>query len=758
MFDVRQWITWEPVQYEGEPKPRKIPCGGNDPHNPAFWTSFEVAKEITPHIGFVLTESDPYFCVDIDHALQPDGQWSQTAQMVCAMFPGAFMEVSHSGDGIHIFGRGKIPQGFKHKNTALGLEVYDCLRFIAVTCNGAHGDANTDHQAALTNFTYMYMEQAIAGNAEGWTTEPRSDWLGPEDDDELIERMLKSRPSADALWGGKATIRDLWYANEDVLRDSYPDPAGGFDQSSADMALATHLAFWTGANCERIERLMWRSGLARDKWKEHRTYLKEFTISKAVGACQRVYSDPRQAAVSNLPTTVEPQPQRQSPELTIRTGLQYLTPDAQIEFFKGCVYIINTHRVMRPNGTLVSPEQFKVIYGGYQFAMDAMNDKSTQDAWKVFTTSQAISFPKAEGVLFRPEMEPGASIEQEGIIYINSYQPTPVRMIDGDVSPFIDLLTKLFPVDQDRMIILSYMAACVQHAGVKFQWSPIIQGAEGNGKSFLTRVLIYAVGNRYSHLVNPKDIDNKFNAWIENKLFAGIEEVYVSDKRHLLDALKIVITNDRLEIQPKGGNQYMGDNRANFMMNSNHQDAIRKTKDDRRYAPFFTPQQSYEDICRDGMDGDYFPNLYKWAKADGYAIISNFLRQFEIPDELNPATKCHRAPRTSSTETAIEASLGPAEQEVVNAVGENVQGFRGGWVSSITLNRLLQQTGKARLIPQNKRSDMMERIGYIRLGRSNIEITNEGGRPILYLKKGQPCGHDVALEYMSAQGYVTPGV
>lgn len=755
MFSYNQWITWEPVQFQGELKPRKIPCGGNDAHDPVNWVSFDVASSMSTTIGFVLTEADPYFCIDIDHALQPDGSWSHLSQSVCNMFPGAYMEVSFSGDGLHIFGRGVIPEGFKHKNSSLGLEVYDRKRFIAVTRIGMIGSPDTDHQAALNAFVAAYMEQDVATASIVWTTQPRADWNGPEDDDELIRRMLASRPSANALWGGAAKVEDLWNVNVTALIDAYPDGNGGYDDSQADLALASHLAFWTGCDCERIEKLMWRSGLARPKWTEHRTYLRERTITKAVGGCMNVYSDPR-AASPKPPAQPQQSPTFDNTQGVIRHGVQYLTPSAQLEFFKGCIYIINTHRILVPNGNVLNAEQFKVVYGGYDFAIDNENHKATKCAWEAFTKSRAIRFPMVDGMLFRPEETPGAIIEREGMTYVNTYIPVPVRKIDGDVTPFLTLMSRLFPDERDRVIILSYMAACIQHVGVKFQWCPLIQGTEGNGKSFLIRAMINMIGDRLSHIVNPKDIANKFNAWIEGKVFVGIEEVYVSDKRDLLDSLKIMVTQDRIEIQPKGGNQYMGDNRANMMMNTNHKDAIRKTKDDRRYAPFFTPQQTYEDIVRDGMGGNYFPELYEWAKADGYAIIANYLSQYQIPDEFNPATYCHRAPETSSTATAIEVSCGPIEQEIINATEEELPGFKGGWISAKKLDDLLIHTGKARLIPRNRRTEMLEKLGYVKIGRATMEITKEGGRPMLYARQGTTMTNDITFDYMKAQGYLTP--
>src|SRR3546814_2632418 len=51
----------------------------------------------------------------------------------------------------------------------------------------------------------------------------------------------------------------------------------------------------------------------------------------------------------------------------------------------------------------------------------------------------------------------------------------------------------------------------------------------------------------------------------------------------------------RVEIQAKGQDQVTGDNRANFILTSNHKDAIVKTVNDRRYCVLFTAQQRSEE-------------------------------------------------------------------------------------------------------------------------------------------------------------------
>ncbi len=74
-------------------------------------------------------------------------------------------------------------------------------------------------------------------------------------------------------------------------------------RSEADQSLANRLAFWTGRDCDRIERLMRSSNLTREKWDTHSSYLRN-TILKACGWSTSVLSDQRPDEVLDL--TVQP--------------------------------------------------------------------------------------------------------------------------------------------------------------------------------------------------------------------------------------------------------------------------------------------------------------------------------------------------------------------------------------------------------------------------------------------------------------------
>jgi hypothetical protein len=167
------------------------------------------------------------------------------------------------------------------------------------------------------------------------------------------------------------------------------------------------------------------------------------------------------------------------------------------------------------------------------------------------------------------------------------------------------------------------------------------------------------------------------------------------------------------------------------------------------------------------MDGRYFSELYDWLKGDGYAIVSEYLYTYPIPDEFNPAKNCQRAPITSSTDEAIAESLGSIEQEILETIAAGATpGFLGGWVSSIQLDKLLRDAG--RRIPRNKRGEIMSAIGYelhpgLSDGRVNNPVMPDGGKPRLYVKRDHPAYHlvgpsAIAAAYVSAQmpGLGTP--
>jgi hypothetical protein len=733
-------------------------------HDPAIWLSADAAIATAKRmgagyfVGFVFTANDPFFFLDIDNCLEPCGtKWSALAISLLGMFAGAAVEVSSSGRGLHIIGSGIAP-AHGCKNTPQNLEFYTSQRFVALTGLHAQGDAGFDCTNVLPRLIEMYFPIITTENGTGgafdWTTEPCAQWNGNTDDAELIARAIRSN-SPRAVFGNSASFKDLWEANAEVLAKVYPDAERsiGYNESSADGALAQHLAFWTGNNCERIRRLMLQSALKREKW-EREDYLPR-TI---MGVCSR-----QSEFLNDKPPQPLQNAQTADGRGTLVQGSTYLALPQQLDLFAGCVYVSDDHKVLVPGGYMLNAERFKVMYGGYTFNMDGTNERTSRNAFEAFTENQGIRHPQAHGSCFRPDRKPAEIIEKDGQRLVNVYYPVVTPQLKGDVQLFINHLEKHFPNQDDRMIFLSYLAGLVQYPGHKFQWCPLIQGVEGNGKTFYTRVIAFAIGMRYSHFPKASELGSKFNDWQYTKIFIGVEDIYFPDSRaEIMETLKPMITGTHIEIEPKGGAKVTREICCNYIINTNHKDGLRKTNRDRRFAPFYTPQQEAEDLRRDGMDGAYFRALYQWALNGGFAAINYYLRTFEIPAEYGlDACLMHRAPHTTSTGQAISESMGRVEIEIMEAVNEGMPGFRNGWVSSMALDKFLTLRNLSGRAPIRKRPEIMLALGYIKHpglndGRVNNPIPPDGGKPRLYIKADHVDanlrgGTEIAKAYIEAQ-------
>lgn len=770
-----QWILWEIAPDPKRPgKTNKFPIHPTtgarinhlDPHNQM---TCDQAFQLLPNsratgIGFVFTEFDPFFFIDVDDAF--DGsQWSAISKELGQKFAGAAIELSSSGKGAHIFGTcNPIPHGCK--NTPLGLELYTSGRFAALTGDQASGDAFHFCGGAFNQLVADYFPPRLGEDATEWTEEPCDGWSGYEDDDTLINKALSSQ-SAGSAFGDRASFADLWNANEQVLATAFPtnNDVDMWGRSEAEAALCSHLAFWTGRNCARIDNLFRASALMRDKW-EREDYA-HGTVLLACSGTGDVYNAGGDnsdegilpgavGADSSLPQTNQAvaQPESSLPlhadsttdlaKVTYSQHERFINTGELPEYFKGCVYVSADHAILTPGGLLLDQGRFRATYGGAQFSLDAVGDKMTRNAWEAVTENITLRFPKVDCTTFAPEQEPGEVSNNQGTTTVNSYWPVEVDRQPGDASLFVNHIYKLLPNGDDARILLTYIASLVQNPGHKFQWCPVIQGTEGNGKSIISNCVTHAVGERYTHLPNAKDLGgngSKFTKWLLRKLYIGAEEIYCADRREMMETLKPLITNSRVEIQGKGADQVTGDNRANWIMLTNHKDAIPLTVDSRRYCIMYCAQQSKEEIAAQGMDSKYFRTLLNWLrKENGFAIVTDYLLTYRCEQQFDPSENgfANDAPTTTSTGEAITLSAGAIEQEVVEAVEQGRSGFCAPWISSMALDHLLKEIRRG--LPNAKRPEMLRTLGYVphphlTQGRVNNPTMTDGGKTRLYILK-----------------------
>jgi hypothetical protein len=292
LIKLVQWVLWRYVlkQTRDGHKWTKVPFQVNgraaSSVDEKTWNTFQQCKEAYENqteqcpfdgIGFVTSKDDPYVLLDLDHVLHPNmmmDNWSQDI-VDAAKSEGGYIEISVGGDGIHIIGLG--PQGFsgKKKNAA---EAYCHSRFFTVSGNSL--DLKPEI-GSVTKTLDLVLEQIgcsldeLLGNSE-----PSEKNYVSQIDQAAIGSTNNSVAADDVTLLNKARSARNGEKFARLFDDG--DVSGhNNDDSSADLALASMLAFWTGPDPSRIEKLMRLSKLRRDKWDIHHKYL-SMTIKKAL--------------------------------------------------------------------------------------------------------------------------------------------------------------------------------------------------------------------------------------------------------------------------------------------------------------------------------------------------------------------------------------------------------------------------------------------------------------------------------------------
>jgi hypothetical protein len=211
-------VLWRAEPNPEKPeKPTKVPYRISDPTRKAssttpatwgtFWDAIDAYALLTGRhrdpdpalgplagIGVVLTADARIVCLDLDRVLEADRLDPRAARVVakCA----SWTEVSPSGNGLHIFVRGTLPEALKGDQ----FEAYHQDRFIALTGHHWAGTPTdvVDRQALLDHFVTLARAQHA----------PRSPYTGPvtPPPDDLAGALLAKLQA----WGVPVTRLKRW--------------------------------------------------------------------------------------------------------------------------------------------------------------------------------------------------------------------------------------------------------------------------------------------------------------------------------------------------------------------------------------------------------------------------------------------------------------------------------------------------------------------------------------------------------------------
>lgn len=429
-----------------------------------------------------------------------------------------------------------------------------------------------------------------------------------------------------------------------------------------------------------------------------------------------------------LPTTTFNEPPPMPDPLTPSEQLGEMVDGGDCEIlFKGCYFIERFGSILTPSKRMMDPKQFNGRYGGKIFIIDRLG-KTSKSPWEAATTSTLYTIPKMDHTRFLPHEKPGSiTYDAIGRPGVNTYTPANVKRRAGDVTPFLNHLELLLPLEEDRNILIAYLAHNARFPGYKIPWAPLIQSEEGAGKKAIKRIISHIMGSNYVYYPKAQELAEsgaKFNAWQREKLFILVDEVRVDERRDLIEVLKPMISEEEIEVQGKGKDQDKEDNYSNWMFFTNYRDAIPIRKNGRRFSIFYSQIQSVDDLIRLNMDQTYFDTFYGWLDfGSGLEIIADYLLNYPVERGALPK----RAPITSSTQEALERSRGPLERLLSELILDARPGFRNGWISSVAFKSAIKEAGLS------VRSDItiekvIEGAGFSKAGRAVRDYFQESPR------------------------------
>ena len=324
----------------------------------------------------------------------------------------------------------------------------------------------------------------------------------------------------------------------------------------------------------------------------------------------------------------------------------------------------------------------------------------------------------------------GLTFEHDGKRMLNSYRDSGVKpcdVMDADGQSVVDLFMghvrfTLSEVDEQHLLI-DFLAWVVQNPGQKMNWSLLLQGAQGVGKSYFGVVMMLVLGEMARN-IEPSALSGRFTAWAHGATLVIVEEIrVVSESRYeIIDRLKPFIANATVPIEEKGRDHRTVPNFTSYLMFTNHKDALPLEQGDRRYAPLFsrvqTEQQLFRELGGAAGAGDYFTHLFDESNRRPDAL-SRFLRDWQINPKFNAKG---RAPHTRARDAMVSLAVSPERSMVEDAIDKYFCDVINDEILDVTwLNRMA--AGEGDEMPKNRTlTAILLEMGYEQVQGRRVKI------------------------------------
>jgi len=334
-------------------------------------------------------------------------------------------------------------------------------------------------------------------------------------------------------------------------------------------------------------------------------------------------------------------------------------------------------------------------------------------------------------LIYEPNRPSGLTdqIEGEGRIAVyNLYKPPAVKPEAGDIAPFNQLMWHIFRNDKAaRKWFEQWLAYPLKYPGSKLYTAVVFWSVEeGAGKSLMGEIIAGLYGEN-AYELSHNDLSGNFNEWLANRQLVVINEIASTGQRRDADFLKTIITRQYATINKKYQPIYVVRDCVNYIITSNHPDAIHMQEADRRFFVYEIKRKLPESVGEE---------IGRWKDSSkGKAALLYYLQHEVSVEDFRPHGM---APDTRAKREMIEANRSDVEVFVADQV-ENAN--RGKIEPEIEIRALQSEFESCwnRKVSDHELTTALKKYGAINLGQKGIPGSGgKRGRFWLLTNKKEP--------------------
>lgn len=550
------WVTWRYKEANG--RKTKIPHQANGQMaastNPDHWSTFDEIASKGSNVGIVFRPDRLLLGIDLDHVLVNGKIEHEEAQSIFELVAEAdtYTEVSPSGEGLHLYLEIDAPLSLV-TNRKGPYEAYTDGRYFTVTLDpfGEPRDVRkvSPEEAmeilSIIGYPWGAKEAAPSEVGDKEVPSPR------RDADTIVRKMLsaKNGQAIEKLMGGDVSGHDD-------------------DNSKADMAFLTHLAFWTGRDASMMESIWTSSPLGqREKTQERKDY-RDRTIAVAISQCKEVYE------------TKADRIARENPEIEF---LFVISKE------KDRILLQNTEnmcRILRHHADFEGSFRYDSFSNSYETRLGGR--------WRPLEDNDAVEVQTAISILFPDHFgKVGKDMVYDAVIKVSKENAVDsatdyVTSLVWDGEARLDSwLSRTYGTPDDayhRAVGSNWLKGLVKRIvepGCKFDYVLVLEGAQGSRKSTSLSVL----GGPW-HVETTMSTENKdFFMQFHGKTVIEFSEGETLSRTEVKRMKAIITTQTDKYRQPYERASKDYPRRCVFAMTTNQEEYLKDETGNRRWLP-----------------------------------------------------------------------------------------------------------------------------------------------------------------------------